>query len=476
MFSSRPSVAVIGGGIAGLVTTYELMERSARVERDLDVRCFEATDRAGGNIRTTREDGFLYEWGATGFLDNAPETITLIRRLGLEERSIKALDVAARRFIYRRGKLREIPLSPGAFLTSSILSPWGKLRLLGEPFVPGRRRAETESVFAFAERRIGRAAASILVDAMVSGVYAGNSRQLELESTFPKMRGMESDHGSLFRAMLARRKSALKGGEAGGGPAGPGGTLTSFRNGLQELIDRLTQAIGPRLCLDSPIARITHMGARGFRLHPPEGAPFEVDAVIVACPAWHAAALFQAMDPALATALDEIPSAAVAVVHLGYRRDALGSQPEGFGFLVPRGQGPRILGALWPSCMFEGRAPEGSRLFTVMIGGAHDPEGARLGDAKLLRLAREDLQLTMGIHANPYFVRVIHHPRGIPQYTMGHRDRLRTIENRLERTPGLWIAGNSLRGVAINSCVTEAPGVAEAAQEFLEQRAKAAAI
>ena len=297
-----------------------------------------------------------------------------------------------------------------------------------------------------------------------------------METTFPKMREMESDHGSLFRAMLARRKSAREGADAGGGPAGPGGTLTSFRNGLQELIDSLTRAIGPRLCLDSPIARVTHMGARGFRLHPREGAPFEVDAVIVACPAWHAAALLQATDPALGQALDEIPSAPVAVVHLGYRLEALGPQPEGFGFLVPRGQGPRILGALWPSCMFDERAPEGSRLFTLMIGGTHDPEGARLGDAKLVRLAREDLQLTMGIHANPYFVRVIHHPRGIPQYVMGHRERVQTIERRLDETPGLWIAGNSLRGVAINSVVAEVPGVAEAALEFLERPSDAAAV
>ena len=474
----KPSVAVIGGGIAGLVATYELMERvPRRFERGIDVRCYEATDRVGGNIRTTSEDGFLCEWGATGFLDNAPETITLIRRLGLEERSVKARDIAARRFIYRKGKLREVPLGPGTFLTSSILSPWGKLRLLGEPFVPGRQpRRDRERVrLCRATHRPG------------GGEYSGRRHgQRGVRRRLPTARARDDlsqdarAWSPITEACSARcwleRKTARKSGDAGGGPAGPGGRLISFRDGLQELIDTLTRAIGPRLCLESPIARITHMGARGFRLHPREGAPFEVDAVIVACPAWHAAALLQAMDPTLGQALDEIPSAAVAVVHLGYRRDALGPQPEGFGFLVPRGQGPRILGALWPSCMFEGRAPEGSRLFTVMIGGAHDPEGARLDDAKLLRLARADLQLTMGIHANPYFVRVIHHPRGIPQYEMGHRGRLQTIDSRLEETPGLWIAGNSLRGVAINACVAEAPGVAEAALEFLERRSSAAAI
>jgi oxygen-dependent protoporphyrinogen oxidase len=182
------------------------------------------------------------------------------------------------------------------------------------------------------------------------------------------------------------------------------------------------------------------------------------------------------MDGELAEALEGIPSAALAVVHLGYRRDALGRHPEGFGFLVPRGQGPRILGALWPSCMFDDRAPDGSMLTTVMVGGAHDPKGAQLDDRKLLRLVREDLRMTVGIHADPYFVRIIRHPRGIPQYTLGHTRRVQAIERRLAAFPGLWITGNSLRGVSINSCVTEAPGVAEAALEFLNRRSDAAAI
>jgi len=471
-----PTVAVIGGGIAGLTIGFELMERARRVEAGLDVRCFEATGRAGGNIRTTREEEFLFEWGATGFLDNAPATLTLVRRLGLEGRSQKAKPAAARRFIFRRGKLREVPLGPAAFITSGVLSPWGKLRLLGEPLIPARRLAATESIFEFARRRIGAPAASVLVDAMVSGVFGGDARQLELETTFPQMRRMESEHGGLFRAMLAKRKQAKASGETAGGPAGPGGTLTSFRDGLQELIDALAGALGPRLALDTPVVRLSDLGQRGFRLHLREGAPLDVDAVVLACPAWHASRLLESMDREMAGTLDAIPSAAISVVHVGYRRDAIGSQPEGFGFLVPRGQGPRILGALWPSCMFDGRSPKGSTLMTVMVGGAHDPEAAALDDAHLLRLVREDLRAIMGIRAHPYFVRVVRHPRGIPQYTLGHRDRLRAVEARLEKRPGLWIAGNSLRGVAINACVEEAGGVAESALEFLQAHGNAPAI
>jgi oxygen-dependent protoporphyrinogen oxidase len=465
----KPSVAVIGGGIAGLAVSYELAQRAQRVQQGIDLRCLEATGRAGGNIRSTRDSGFLYEWGATGFLDNAPATVTLVRRLGLEERLLKAHAAAARRFIFRKGKLREVPLGPGAFLTSGVLSPWGKLRVLLEPFVPARRAAETESVHAFASRRIGEPAASVLVDAMVSGVYAGNARQLELETTFAEMRRMESEHGGLFRAMLAKRKQAKATGETVGGPAGPGGTLSSFRNGLQELIDALAAALGPRFRPNTPVVGLSDMGSRGLRVHVREGAPIDVDAVVLACPAWHASRLVETMDGELGGALDEIPSAALAVVHVGYRRDAVGPQPEGFGFLVPRGQGVRILGVLWPSCMFDSRAPDGSILMTVMVGGAHDPDAAGLDDDDLLRLVNEDLRRTLGIHANPYFVRIIRHPRGIPQYTMGHGARLSTIERRLTERPGLWMTGNSLRGISINACVAEAPGVADEVLEFLER-------
>jgi oxygen-dependent protoporphyrinogen oxidase len=270
--------------------------------------------------------------------------------------------------------------------------------------------------------------------------------------------------------MLAKRKQAKGTGGSVGGPAGPGGTLTSFREGLQELIDALAGALGTGLRLDTPVARLSAMGTRGFRVHLREGAPLDVDAVVLACPAWRAAPVLEAMDDELSGALADIPSAPLAVVHVGYRRDAVGPQPEGFGFLVPRGEGQRILGALWPTCMFDGRAPEGSALTTVMVGGAHDPALAALNDTDLLRLVREDLRATLGIHANPYFERIIRHPRGIPQYTLGHRERLEVVERRLAARPGLWITGNSLRGVSVNACVAEAPGVAAAAMSFLERR------
>jgi len=469
----KPSIAVVGAGVAGLAVGYEIMERAERIEGGVDLICVDSADHAGGNIRSVREQGFLFESAANGFLDNAPATVTLVRRLGLESRSIKARPEAARRFIYRRGKLRSVPLTPGAFVSSGVLSPLGKLRLLAEPLIPARRTDDDESVYDFAARRIGPEAARVLVDAMVSGIYAGDVRRLSLPATFPRMRAMERDHGSLFRAMLAMRRDRRDGESAQGGPAGPGGTLTSFIDGMQELIDALGTVLGSRLRLGTGIERLSDLGRRGFRVHPVEGAPFDVDAVVLACPAWSAAAILDPVDRELARLLAGIPPAPVVVAHLGFRRDALGDVPTGFGFLIPRNQGPRALGVLWSSQIFDGRAPEGSVLFTIMLGGAHDSHVATLDDREIRNAVRADLKRTMDIVADPWVERLTRHPEGIPQYELGHVERLSTIHQRLGGLPGLWLAGNSLDGISINACVEQAPRIAEDVLEFLGYGASA---
>jgi oxygen-dependent protoporphyrinogen oxidase len=304
---------------------------------------------------------------------------------------------------------------------------------------------------------------------MVSGIHAGDARQLSLRATFPKMERMEREHGSLFRAMLSRRKEARAAGEKAGGPAGPGGRLTSFRNGLGELIAALAGALGERLLLSQAIESISDLGRRGLRLHPAEGAPIDADAVVLACPAWEACKIVRAMDGDMAATLREIPSAPLAVAHLGFKRDAIGHPCDGFGFLVPRGQGARILGALWISTIFEGRAPEGSLLMTVMAGGAHDPEILELDDDQLLSTVLRDLAVTMDIAAKPYFRKLIRHERGIPQYVLGHPGRLERIEARLAEHSGLFLSGNSYRGISVNACIEEAPAIAERVLDHLSR-------
>lgn len=453
------TVVVVGGGIAGLAVSYELLERSNAVPGGLEVFCLEGSDRPGGNIRTKRSDGFACEWGPNGFLDNSPPTLDLVRRAGFEDRVLVSNQAAAKRFLFRDGRLRALPTGPLSFMGSDILTWPGKLSVFGEPFRRAKRDGEDESVFDFAARRIGTEAARVLVDAMVTGIYAGDSARLSLEATFPKMHAMERDHGGLVRAMLAKRRS--KGDGSGGGPAGPGGRLTSFRDGFEEMPSALARAIGPSFRVRARATAVHDMGVRGFRVQLAEGAPIDVESVVLACPSWHAAELLRSTDDALAAELAEIPSASLAVVHLGFDLSDLPSPADGFGFLIPRGEGIRTLGTLWASSIFEGRAPAGTALLTSMIGGARDPEAVELSDVDLLAAIRADLRTTMGIEREPRFVRIFRHPRGIPQYTIGHVARLARIDARLRAHPGLYVCGNSYRGISVNACVAEAPATAE---------------
>jgi len=438
--------------------SYEIRRRAGEA---VNLVCLEASDGPGGNIRTDRTDGYVLEWGPTGFLDNVPATPALVHRLGLDDEVQKADESAAIRWIWRAGRLRRVPSSPPAFLTSDILSWPAKLRVAMEPFA--RRRPDgDESVFDFAARRIGRESARVLVGAMVTGIYAGDARALSLRATFPKMWAMETEHGGLVRAMLARRKAARAAGTASAGPAGPGGVLTSFRGGLQTLIDRLAERVGPALRTGAPVDAVGDAGSRGFRVVLRHGAPLDADAVVLACPAWRAAEIVRAADPAMATAMDGIPSAPVAVVHLGFATSSLGETPTGFGFLVPRGEGLGMLGTLYSSNIFPGRAPAGTTLLTVMLGGAHEPDVVGRPDGDIVAAARAELQRAAGVGVAPRFVRIFRHPRGIPQYTLGHLDRVAEIERRLATHPGLHVCGNSYRGISLNLCVDEAPRIAEA--------------
>ncbi len=468
-------VVMIGGGITGLATAVHLRDGAGAVPGGLEVVVLEGRDQPGGNVRTDRPNGFRVEMGPNGFLDNAPTTLALVERIGLTGRLQRANRNAARRFIYRAGTLHEVPTGPIDFLRSGVLSLPGRLRVFGEPFA--RSRPDTdESVFDFAARRIGPESAGVLVDAMVSGVFAGNVRELSLQSSFPKMARMEAEHGGLVKAMVAgmrKRRAAKKEAEARrargedvaeltapGGPAGPGGTLTSFQDGLDTLVSGLTDAVGDSLRTGAPVRTVRAADGSRWAVELESGDTMEADAVVVTTPAPVAAPLLEDVDAELAATVGEIRTAGLAVVAMGFReRDLPGIDLEGFGFLVPRSTGPRILGCLWDSSVFHGRAPEGEVLLRCMIGGAHDPEAVRAPDESLRRQVRHDLEMTMGIAPDiePALTRIYRWPLGIGQYTVGHQGRLDRIHGRLRERPGVWVAGSSFYGISMNACFEKAP-------------------
>ena len=457
-------IVVAGAGVTGLSIAHAIRKRDPRA----DVIVVEGGTQPGGNVKTETVDGYLCEWGADGFLDNAPDTLNLVREIGLQDRLLPSRDTARRRFIYRGGTLHEVPVSPLAFVKSGLLSPAGRARIAWEPFA--RRRPEgDETIHDFAARRIGEQAASVMIDSMVSGIFAGDARALSLRACFPKMWQMETDHGGLFRALIATRKQRRKD-DAVGAPAG---RLTSFVGGMAELIDALAAPLGSAVRLSSPVVQL-HRGGLGDSFRPGESpggytvvtprGRLEADAVVLTGPSSDAAALVRPFDTTLASLLSGIVTAPLAVLCLGFDEAALAQDRgplNGFGFLVPRQERIRMLGALWETAIYPNRAPSGKAMMRVMIGGARDPQVVDLDDETLLNIVRSELQQTMGLSIAPEFVRVVRHFRGIPQYTTGHVARLQRIDALLQPYPGLFLAGNSYRGVSINSCVAESGAIAD---------------
>jgi oxygen-dependent protoporphyrinogen oxidase len=462
---NQKRIVIAGGGIAGLSIAWAIKQRAP----EIDVLVLERGPRAGGNIRTDHIDGYVCEAGPDGFLDNAPATLTLVRDVGLTSRLLPSNNQARRRYIFRNGRLSEVPTSPGAFLRTPLLSPGAKLRLLCEPFA-NARRDDDESITDFATRRIGGDAAAVFVDPMVSGIFAGDPAALSLKACFPKMRQMEDDHGSLVRALIATRRGRKRTDP----PGAPAGHLTSFIGGMSDLTDGLTRALGSVLHTSTAVTSIRRsqtpslspgkLPKRAYAVNTSQGT-VEADAVVLSGPAAESAGIVRELDGPLAQAIEGLPTAPLAVVCLGFDEAAIRGEShlDGFGFLVPRDEGIRILGALWESSIYQHRAQTGKVLIRVMIGGARDPEAVSLCDADLRRVVRRDLERTMNVSTVPEFVRVTRHTRGIPQYVRGHHAKMQRINALLQPYHGLFLAGNSYRGVSINACIADAPSVADAA-------------
>jgi oxygen-dependent protoporphyrinogen oxidase len=442
-------VVIVGGGITGLATAAWL-EHDHGID---DYVILEAASRAGGKIRSEVDSGFTLEWGPQGFLDNSPDTLALSTLLELDDDLVRADERSADRFILRRGRLRKVVTSPPAFMLSSVLPLSARLRLLAEPFAQPHPGSD-ETVFEFASRRIGRQAAEILVDAMVTGVFAGDSRKLSLAATFPKMAAMESEHGSLTRALLAKMREARKSGTRSAGPAGPGGTLTTFDGGMVRLTRRLAERAGGRLSLKRTLQVLERDGSI-FRLETEQGV-IETDTVLLTLPAERAALLLTGLAPDAVRPLSEIPTAPIAVVMLAYSdQHAFGPPIRGFGFLVPRGEDDALLGTLYCHDIFPVQAPPDSLFLRAMVGGARSPDSVGLDDDHLLDQVRASLARVYGADPDPDMVWLVRWEQGISQYTVGHLDRVAAAEGATQKV-GIELAGSPYRGVSVNDCVKQA--------------------
>jgi protoporphyrinogen/coproporphyrinogen III oxidase len=446
---TSPRVIVVGGGITGLSAAFTLQEDARRLGAPLSLTVLEATAAPGGHAQTIDADGFLIEAGPNGFLNREPETLSLVEALDLGPRLISARKEASRRFIVRGGRLCEVPDSPPSLIRSPALSWAGKLRLLMEPFASGPPGTE-ETVHAFATRRIGGEAADMLVDAAVSGISAGDSRVLSVDAQFPIMTEMERDHGGLFRAMFARRKS-------GKGPP----ALLGFDRGMGTLTGALADRLGPAMRYRSAVRDITRAGA-AWRLRLYGSQAVEADHVVLAASAHAAAPMLSPLDPQLSVQLASFAYEGVAVVALGYDLADIPQALDGYGYLVTRPEGLATLGVVWESSLFAGRAADGTALLRVFLGGARRRDIVGAAHPVLIEIARRELAAVMGIRAEPRHASVFAWPKAIAQYTVGHLQRRDDIRARLGRYPGLTVCGTSYDGVSFNHAVKSGRAAAQA--------------
>jgi len=454
-------VIIVGGGISGLATAWLLRDKAQRAGVELDITLLEKEQQAGGKIKSIKADGYTCEWGPNGFLDSKPQTLDLCRSIGVESRLHRSNDNARKRFIFSEGELHPLPEGGPSFLKSKLISWPGKLRLAMEPtpFIAKAPAGVDETLAAFGRRRLGQEALDKLIAPMVSGIFAGDPETMSLISCFPRIAELEREYGGLIRAMIMlakKKKKDMAEGKVVSSAAGPGGVLTSFREGIQYLTDALSSSLGDIIQPGKAVITIHKGSERPWQVLCEDKSEYEADRVIIASPAFAAADMLHAIDDALSAALRQIPYASMTVVCFGYERDRIAHPLDGFGYLIPKKEGCSTLGTLWDSSMFENRAPEGKVLLRSMMGGACFPGYVKLSDDEVRSRVMRDLKATMGIEADPSFVRIFRHEQAIPQYTVGHGARLAALDERLNGHPGLILTGNSYRGIGLNDCVAAA--------------------
>jgi oxygen-dependent protoporphyrinogen oxidase len=452
--SSR--VVVVGGGLSGLAAA--VCVRAA--VPGCVVTVLEEQARPGGNVRTIRRDGFVVEAGPNGFLDSNPATVELCRDIGLGDRLVAASEGSRKnRFLYVNDRLVKLPSSPLGILTTPVLSIRGRVALLREPFrrQPASMPAD-ESVAAFARRRFGREAADTFVDALVTGIQGGDPEHLSLRAAFPRLAAFEAEAGSVLRGFLRAKKSRT-------GPT----RMWSFRDGMQTLTDSLADRLGRAVVTGEAVSRIERT-ATGWRVRAAGAEVWDADAVVLTLPAYRQADLLEPIDAALATEVAAIPYNRIAVVALGYREADAPHRPAGFGYIAPQRTRRDVLGVQWCSQIFRDRAPPGCVLWRALCGGVHRGDVCDMPDDDLVRTVHAELTHVLGVTGEPVFREIVRWPRAIPQYVVGHLDRLARIDARAATLPGLFLGGNAYRGIALNDCSQQGGEFAARVAAYLVHR------
>ncbi|MEW6129141.1 MAG: protoporphyrinogen oxidase [Acidobacteriota bacterium] len=461
MQNTHKQVIVLGAGISGLVCAYRLKTLG------VNVALIEKSNRAGGVIQSQMIDNYLIERGPNSTRGTA-EFLSLVDELGLTDDLIEG-NPKAPAFVFYKNKMREVPMGPPALIKTNLLSFAGKLRLFKEPFVSKREATNEESVYSFFSRRLGIQVAERLVAPFVSGIYAGDEKRLSVQAAFPMLAELESGSGSLFRGGIAKAKAAKKAKSATTEKPKTKRSV-SFRQGLSQLTQRLAEKLGEDFIQNAEYeiqfhTEVSEKQVDRFTIHlnhSDKSTTVSCEHLIFATPAYVAAELLEPHAKELRQLLTEIEYPPVATLHLAYEKSDFPNPADGFGVLAAPVENLKILGCLFSSSLFSGRAPENKNLFTVFMGGARTPELVGLSDDELVEKAHRDLQTILGVNNPPQVLSITRWSRAIPQYNIGHAARMHKIKKLFNDIKGLHLIGNYLDGVSISDCAKNAEIAANA--------------
>lgn len=470
-------VAIVGGGITGLAAAF-VLHRARQEGKPVDYLLIEKEQRVGGKILTEEIDGFVIEGGPDCFVSEKPGVFNLSGMVGIEDRIMGSSDAARRTFVLSGGRLLELPeglmsLVPTKiipFALSPLISWPGKFRMAMDLFIPPKKDDSDETLASFVRRRLGQEALDKIAEPLIGGVHASDPEKMSLKATFPRFLQMEKEYGSLIRAMLAAKKKAEA--YARKNPPAPGAKKKTFFMTFIKGMGELTEAVYAKLDRERVVLgqAVTELlvreegGKKVYTLTWGEGQKGDFDAVILALPADEAAVLMAKVDRQIAENLAAIPMASSATISLAWRKEDLPVKLESYGFVIPLVEKRRIMATTFSSCKWAHRTPgEDFVLLRAFVGGARNQHLVELDDKELLQLVREELADILGVTKEPYLYRIYRWPRGMPQYVLGHLERLARVEERLRDFPGLYIVGGSYRGVGIPDCINAGMTAAEKA-------------
>lgn len=481
-------IAIVGGGIAGLSAAYYLSKQARESGRQIDIVLLDSADYWGGKIKTVVEDEFVVEGGPDAYLVTKPELRALARELGLEHDLQGTNPEFTQTFILNRGELEPIPTGLtmtiptefGPMLKTKLITWPQKIRMGLDFIIPPNKKNSDESLAGFISRRLGRAAYEWLVGPLLSGIYAGDGDRLSLQSTFPSFREMEIEHGGLIKGALALRakRAAMAIQRAissnGAGKKRPTSIFESPRSGLASLVDAIVdqlEAAGLELRLSTPVQKVTQTET-GYKLELKDKDDLDVDGLVLATPAYVSGTLLNEIAPTLAGELGKIEYVTTATVSLAYLKEELPTKLKGYGYIVPQQEDSKVLACTWTSSKWQGRAPQQYALLRVFIGRIQDAHTLPHEPAELIEIAREELLKTMHIKAKPLNSWVFRWEKAMPQYNLGHPERLQRIATALEAFPNLALAGNGYRGIGMPDCIHTGIDAAEKIMRITEEEQK----